>query len=189
MRKKTLLLIICFTAVHSYSQNIRFYKENIDFEIKGQYFIVKGFYYFCNIGKDTTRNIISYPFPTGSDYGKVDSVKVFNVSDKLNIKNRIEKTGLSFSLKLGPYATKLFQIVYRQKLAGRKAEYILLTTKQWGRAFEQINYKLTVPDNIKVDSLSYRPDSSYTENNKQLFVWHKKNFMPNKNMIIYFQKK
>jgi hypothetical protein len=187
MKRGLNLIIILFSIIHLYSQNPEFYHENIDFEIKGQYFYVKGDYYFSNSTKDSIKTILTYPFPSDKEYGEVDSVEVFNLSDLKNTNYKIGKAAASFAIKLGPYSAKKYRISYRHKLLGNKAEYILLTTKHWHKAFERADYRLFVPENMKIDSISYKPDSTYVRNNKQVYVWHKSNFMPDKNFYVYYK--
>lgn len=179
-----IFLILSFGNI--YSQNLEFYREDICFEIKDQYFYVDGVYYFCNVGKDSVKSLLFYPFPNDSTYGKVDSIYITSVTDSSNAILDVSQSGAQFVVRIKPYGSNKFNISYRQKISGGKAEYILLTTRQWGKPFEQVNYKLILPDNIKVLSLSYLSDSSYTINHKVVYLWHKENFMPDKNMMIEF---
>ncbi len=123
-----------------HSQHLNFYREDISFTIKDNYFYVDGDYYFCNTGKDSLNQILFYPFPIDSLYGNTDSIKITDFKFNKNIDFSIEKTGVSFVVKLNPYGTIKYNIQYRQKLLGNKAEYILLTTKQWKKPIEQVNY-------------------------------------------------
>ena len=188
MKLKNILIsgIFIFSFGQIYAQNLHFYREDITFEIKDQYFYVNGNYYFCNVGNDSIKSLLFYPFPIDSAYGKVDSVNITMVSDSSNAIQNISQSGAFFVVKIKPYGSNKFNISYRQKLLGKKAEYILLTTKQWGKPFEQVNYKLITHNNIQVQSLSYPADSNYSANKEEIYFWHKKNFMPDKNMIIVF---
>ena len=179
-------IFLIFSFENIYSQNLEFYREDICFEIKDQYFYVDGVYYFCNVGKDSVKSLLFYPFPEDSTYGKVDSICITSLTDSSNAMLDVSQSGAQFVVRIKPYGSNKFNISYRQKIVGGKAEYILLTTRQWGKQFEQINYKLTLPDNIKIRSLSYLSDSSYTIIRKVVYLWHKENFMPDKNMLIEF---
>ena len=97
--------------------------------------------------------------------------------------------GASFTIQIEPDSTAVYRICYRQELKGEKAEYILTTTQTWGRPFEQVNYTLTFPRELSLDSLSYIPDSLREESNRYIFFWYKENFMPDRNFEIHFSKK
>ena len=97
--------------------------------------------------------------------------------------------GASFTIQIDPDSTAIYRIGYRHELKGDRAEYILTTAQTWGRPFEQVNYSLTFPKELSLDSLSYTPDSLREENNRYIFFWYKENFMPSRNFIIHFSQK
>lgn len=171
-------------------QNLEFFREDITFEIKNGNFYIDGIYYFCNVGKDTVRGNLFYPFPTDSIYGHVDSVSVvcLSNSEPIEVIKNKEK-GVFFKITVDPYSVKKYRVKYKQKLLSNKAEYILVTTHSWNKPMEVANYKLIVSDSIEVDSLSYKEDSTYYENNRKIYCWKKKDFMPESNMVYIFNKK
>ena len=158
--------------------------------IEENYFYVNGLYYFRNTSNKELKQRLIYPFPQDSAYGKVDSLFVINVIDSTittNMQNG--EKGASFTIQIDPDSTAIYRIGYRQELKDKKAEYILTTTQTWGRPFEQVNYKLIFPKELKLDSLSYMPDSLRDENNQFIFFWYKDDFMPDRNFEIHFSKK
>ncbi len=186
MTLKTFLssILLLFSFGQIYTQNLEFYREDISFEIKDRHFYVDGIYYFCNVGNDSINSLLFYPFPIDSAYGEVDSIYITSMADSSNVILDVSQSGANFFVSMKPYGSNKFKISYRQKLSGGKAEYILLTTQQWGKPFEQVNYKLTLPEDSKLLSLSYSADSTYTIHHKVIYLWHKEKFMPDKNMII-----
>lgn len=172
-----------------FSQSLQFYREDLSFEIKNGYFYVDGIYNFCNNGDKGIQQVLFYPFPVDSLYGEVDSINAVDINSKSTniIVNKTEK-GLSFKVELRPYGTGKYKISYRQKLLKNKAEYILLTTQKWGRPFENAFYKLITPAQMKITSTSYSPDSTKQEGDKKIYFWTKKDFMPDKNMVFYFDR-
>ena len=147
-------------------------------------------YYFRNISDKELKQRLIYPFPQDSAYGKVDSLFVINVIDStITTNSHIGNKGASFTIQIDPDSTAVYRIGYRQELKDKKAEYVLTTTQTWGRPFEQVNYTLTFPKELSLDSLSYMPDSLREENNRYIFFWYNENFMPYRNFEIHFSKK
>ncbi|HOV10235.1 MAG TPA: hypothetical protein PLL90_00575 [Bacteroidales bacterium] len=171
------------------SQYLQFYREDLTFEIKDGFFYVDGIYNFCNNGDKEIKQVLYYPFPFDSLYGGVDSINAIDVNAKSQkiILNITEK-GFLFKIALNPYGIGKYKISYRQKLLKNKAEYILVTTQKWGTPFESSNYKLITSDNMKITSTSYIPDSTKQISDKEIYYWSKKDFMPDKNMIFYFDR-
>ncbi len=188
---KNLLLIITilFFPVINKSQELEFYGENIIFELNDGIFKVTGTYYLCNTGDKEIKQILYYPFPVNSRYyGDVNSIRISNKDSLINMTRR-DKSGIYFGLEIQPHKATEYIVSYQQKLLDNRAEYILETTKKWKRPLETADYKLIIPDNLKITGISYEPDSVLTENNGLIYIWHKKDFMPDMNMIIEFQFK
>lgn len=181
------IIVIVATASAIHAQEVEFYREDINFTISQSHFTVEGKYHFCNISTDSIRIPIMYPFPLDSLYGDVDSIQVVN----LNTGEEMEFTnyrprGIRFLLVLAPLEIAAYRIAYRQKLNAGRAEYILTTTRHWNKPFEIVNYSLTTPPDIKLDSCSYQPDSVSVSTAENQYFWKKRNFMPQKNMLFWF---
>ncbi|MEA3476126.1 MAG: hypothetical protein U9R23_06790 [Candidatus Cloacimonadota bacterium] len=190
MKIASVFLILLFFTINIYCYSLEFIREDLSFTIQDSFFCVDGIYYICNVTDKAVNNILYYPFPTDSLYGVVDSVLIYNLTDTIPIKLiKRKENGFSFKISLEPFRVAKYKIFYRQKLYGNKAEYILTTTKYWGKPLQTANFQLEIPKNIKIDSLSYKPDSCYVNQNKKYYFWQKNNFMPNKNFIILFDKK
>ena len=188
--KKLSILFILFFITDIFSLDLQFFREDLSFEIKEYHFFIDGLYYFRNTSNKELKQRLIYPFPQNPAYGKVDSLFVINVIDSTITANmQIGDKGASFTIQIEPDSTAVYRICYRQELKDKKAEYILTTTQTWGRPFEQVNYTLTFPKELSLDSLSYMPDSLREENNRYIFFWYKENFMPDRNFIIHFSKK
>lgn len=92
-------------------------------------------------------------------------------------------------MSLDPFRVGKYKIFYRQRLYGNKAEYILTTAEYWGKPLQVANFQLEIPAHVKIDSLSYEPDSVDVGQDISRYFWQKSNFMPNKNFIILFDRK
>ena len=182
-----LIVFILFISSNLYSQDLQFYREDLTFKIKDNYFYVDGIYNFCNNGKKEIEQVLFYPFPIDSIYGVVDSIKAFDINTKeIIIISKSTEQGFYFKIKLQPYGVGNYKISYRQQLLENKAEYILVTTKKWNKPFDNAQYKLITPVDLKITSISYRPDSAKQVNNNMFYYWNKKDFMPDRNMLFYF---
>jgi len=189
MRTKLLLhVLLFFSCLSLFPQNLQFYREDLNFEIKDQYFYVSGIYFFCNTSDKEIKQVLVYPFPKDSlAYGEVDSVSIVNPENN-SLVNIIKKKPdeIYFPVVVKPYKTSKYKIFYRQKILNHRAEYILITTHAWHKPFEIVNYNLRFPIDVRIDSITYQPDSIINTKNYIMFKWQKKDFMPDKNLLIWF---
>ena len=182
-----ILFSFCLPIHFVFSQNLQFYRQDMTFEIKDGFFYVDGIYNFCNNGDKKIQQVLFYPFPLDSAFGEVDSINVFDINaNSQNIIANLTEKGFNFKLALNPYEICKYKISYRQKLLKNKAEYILVTAQKWGKPFDYAFYKLITPAWMKMISISYNPDSIKQINNKVIYYWNEKDFVPPKNMIFYF---
>jgi hypothetical protein len=186
--KNLLLFATVFSfSVTGKSQGLEFYGENIAFELRDSIFKVTGIYYLCNTGDKEIKQILFYPFPADSQYyGDVNFIRISTKDTLINTLRR-DKGGIYFGVEIEPYKAREYIVTYQQKLLGNRAEYILETTKKWKQPIETADYIMVIPDNLKITGISYEPDSVLTINNDLIYRWHKKNFKPDRNMIVEFQ--
>lgn len=190
MKITSVFFIILFFSIEVYCHSLEFIQEDISFSIQDSFFCVKGIYYICNITDKPVNNILYYPFPVDSLYGIVDSVLIYNLTDTIPVKIiKRKENGFSFKISLEPFRVGKYKIFYRQRLKANKAEYILTTTKHWGKPLQTANFQLEIPNHIKIDSLSFKPDSIYVNHDISKYFWKKTDFMPDRNFIIIFDRK
>ncbi len=181
-----LLLIVLYPFQVNISQNIQFYREDITFELSKEYFKVNGNYYFRNLNFDPVKTKLIYPFPTDSIYSCADSVFALDVLIKKDKLMKVTSKAAAIELTINPFDTTVLNIGYKQKLKSGRAEYILTTTKGWGKAFERAKYNLITDTSIVIRSFSYDPDTSFINDDKFSYRWEKRNFLPEKDFIILF---
>lgn len=187
--KITLTLIFLFSAA-AYSQQITFIKEDITFRLDENYFKVDGLYWFVNKSDKNVEKLIYYPFATESELDEIDSIEVFNQSRNYKeAVKEITQNGLKYLLKTEEGDTVIYRVGYRQKVISDSVKYILTSTKEWGQALEKAEYKLIVKNKFKIKSFSYKPDQVYTIGDDKIFYWKKNNFLPEDDMIFYFDRK
>jgi hypothetical protein len=102
---------------------------------------------------------------------------------------KIDKKGAMVKLEIEAISVKTLYIGYQQKIKGNKAEYILTTTKNWGKPLESSQIELIVPTNIKVESISYSAKDTLVSDDKTHYFIHELNFMPEKNFIVNFSER
>ncbi len=187
MRFLTVSIFVVISVI-SRTQSLQFYREDISFTINNGYFYVDGIYNFCNNSDAEINKTLFYPFPQGISFGDVDSVFAMDVkNDNISVLSKYGETGAYFYINIEPYGVRSYRVGYRQRIKENKAEYILMTTRNWGSPFDNAYYKLTIPTNYIIESLSYEPDSVILNNEYKVYFWTKKDFMPDKNFIVEFK--
>jgi hypothetical protein len=171
-------------------QEIHFVKEDITFHLSRESFVVDGYYWFYNPSRVLTERLIYYPFPVVGKSSAVDSVDIFDITDgtQPKISDRTE-TGLSFVLALTGHDTALYHIAYRQKICDDSAVYILRSTQAWNRPLEYAEYKLVIEDSTVVTGFSYEPVKRYDIEGKQIFLWRRTDFMPDRDFVVHFRSR
>jgi hypothetical protein len=185
-----LIYFLLFSLSYSFlpCQKLEFFREDLTFELEADFFYVSGFYHFRNTSLQDLKTLLFYPIPQDSLYGKIDEFFTICQQDSTDQLSKSNENGFFFKVEISAKEEKNYQIGYRQKLLGNKAEYILTTTQNWRKPLETVNFLLIFPDSVKIDSLSYLPDSLHLKNGKYHFFYHKKNFMPDKNMVIWIDR-
>jgi hypothetical protein len=187
-RKNVALALFLLVYISLFCKDIDFFREDLSFELKDGFFYVQGKYYFRNNTGNEIKTLLFYPIPQDSLYGKADNFFATCEKDSTDKLTKANEKGFFFVVEIPPNSEQIYNIGYRQQMLGNKAEYILTTTQGWGKSFETANYLLSFPANVKLDSLSYMPDSLNLKNNSYHFFYHKQDFMPDKNFIIQFEK-
>jgi len=182
--------LIIFLTLHAllltlHAQDVSFYKENITMKLERDYFYVTGDYFLKTTGDRSV--VLVYPFPVDSLYGEVDTIVVYNVTENQTVEIlERRKTGVVFKADFEENSEIHLLISYRQKLLGKKAEYILKTTASWKKPLEQADYQLIVPAAMEVIDFSIPPDYVMLTGEEQVYYWSRKNYMPSVNMVFGF---
>jgi hypothetical protein len=188
MKKRSTFFILIALSLGVSGQKLTFYRENITMKIQEQQFYVSGTYYFrYNL---TDKKLLYYPFPTGDRYGNPDSVYLYDLTNNKSIEPmKQDSSGLLFLVDFSNNSDISIQISYKQPLFGNKAEYILETTKVWGKTLEEASYQLITPENIVITRFAIPPGDSITTGQDKIYIWEKYNYMPEKNMVFEFKQK
>jgi len=192
MKKQVLLvsmLIISALLWSSdlWSSDLQFFREDLSFTLTDSSLSVDGDYYFRNNSEKDIERLLFYPFPQDSLYGEVtDSFAI--TQDSINVLGKITTEGSFFKVIIPAGKERFVRVGYTHQLLANQAEYILLTTRNWGLPFEVVNYSLEFSKELKVYDFSLLPDDLTEDENKYYLSWHKEDFMPKTNFIVKFNK-
>lgn len=185
MRKNVILLCFLLAEINCFAQNVLFFeKEDITFEIKDNVFIVQGIYYF-NSNSDKEFSIL-YPFPSDSIYSKPFDISIKYINSGQQVNYKINNDSSSVAFRVLADSIQPILISYHQRLISNRARYILLTTNYWQKPLKQVDYKLVTDLDFSVKSFSIQPDKEIEIDNKKIYLWHKENFIPQKDFVIEF---
>lgn len=190
MQKLTLYILLAVIGLQNVSaQSLDFYREDLTFILDDSSFTVTGYYYFLNTSEEDEKLDMLYPFPSDDDYGEITDVYAYKHGNPLkNALMHYSKNAAIVNLEIDAGKTTMVRIGYTQELKGSKAEYILMSTKAWGKSMKEVNYTLIAPHDLKIDSLSYPPDFSNDKSGKAIYYYHKENFMPDREFEVYFSR-
>lgn len=187
MIKNCKIIFILFIFINSLSQaqELSFDSEELIFRIEENTFYVSGYYHLKNSGLNIIETALYYPFPTDSIFFPVDSVHIFDMTNRSKIENINSKSGgVIFDIKIDSTLT-LF-ISYEQKLKYKRAKYILTTTNYWKEPLSKVSYSLITPTDLEITYFSYEPDRNEIIDDRKIYYWKKMNFMPEKDMEFEF---
>jgi hypothetical protein len=179
------LLVSLSPGLHVNAQTLQFYREDIVFRLSHNTMETDAVYHFCNVGEKDIKTQLFYPFPD-STMELIDTIIINDMKTKQIIPYQKGHSGVFFGISVNAYGQASYRVFFRQRLAGQKFTYILTSTESWGRALEFANFELQVPENLKVNSLSYPPDTSFMKDNLQYYFWKKEDFMPERDFEVNF---
>lgn len=187
MKKQILVIFILIGSALLWSGDLQFFREDLRFTLTDSSFSVDGDYYFRNNSNKDLERILFYPFPQDSLYGEASEAFAFS-QDSLDVLTKISAEGSFFKVSLAGGEETYVRVGYTHQLLADKAEYILLTTRNWGVPFEVVNYSLQFPKELKIIDFSLLPDDLTEDDNNYYLSWYKEDFMPETNFIVKFNK-
>lgn len=187
--KAFLFLLLFIFSKSGYSQLPQFVGEKIEITLDSARFHINGDYFFKNTSSTPIKRNLFYPFPIDSGFSFPDSISVFSNQKNENISFIQVKNGISFPLEIPPKETVLFNVFYSQSTVNNKAEYILTTTKKWGKALEKAEFIIKIPSELELKFFSYEYDEFEKTDEYLIYKINKENFMPNKNLIMEWARR
>jgi len=167
----------------------QFVSEEISVRVHGDYCMLDGRYEFRNTEDHAALWPIFYPLLNTSSIPLADSIWIHDAVTGERLPFERGVSGVSFALNLPPSASRAVCISYRQLTPKDRMEYILTTTKRWGRPLERAIFRVVVPDSLKLTHISIPCDSLAKRGHDVEYLIRKKAFMPSSNFIIEWERR
>lgn len=189
--KIILILIAIFSIIYiivSYSnsvKNIFFYKEIINITvIQGKWVCVEGIYFYKNISKHRQNIGLRTPFPVNKThhYPSYISLEEIKQGDLKIINYSVFCGNLFNELNFLPGEEKIIVLNYKQRTDENNGTYIIKTTRSWKRPLKVAYYNITIPDNLKLISTSYKWDMEEKVEGSRIYHYIRKDFFPDKDL-------
>lgn len=190
--KRTVYWIFLFSIIITFSktasQPLHFSKETIEVKIYDGYVVVNGVYTFNTKSRNVLTRTLYYPFPITHAFHYPDSIFV---SDKNNKAIPFSKSssGIFFSLNAIPDSETTINISYLQRILSDTMKYILTTTQQWKHPLEKAEYKILLPLEFELKSLSLNPYQIDSDSAHNIYYINKENFMPETDLIVAWSRR
>jgi len=157
---------------------VQFYGEKVNITLNDNEIIIDGLYYFRNLDKACKITIL-YPFPIGLSYSYPHFIHVEEKDYKLNNK------GIYWNMNFTEHnEQQTVRVVYKQKVSLCKAEYIVITTKKWGKPLDFAEFYIDIPEYFCNFVSSYQLKEYSNNKKRKLYSFKKQMFWPDNNFIF-----
>lgn len=180
---------LTITFIFSLGQFPDFYRENINISVKDSIVEVAGYYYLFNNDVDDIKIALAYPFPINKDLKFPSVVSVFDNTHKNKIPYRKREKSISFPVPISALDSTIVLINYTQVCTNKNFEYILTSTRLWGKPLELAEFTIEIDSNLRLLSHSYDFDSTYTNKDKIYYYFKRENFLPNENINLKWERR
>lgn len=172
----TIIGIFFITFPAKAQTKISFFEEHIDFSLENNHFAINGIYSFAN---NTDRNEVQQIiFPFANETNSIDSIRIINLNTLSSIEFVKLKSSVLFKIIVPANDTVDLNIYYCQQKSTTN-RYIITSTQSWGKPLRKAVYSLSTEKELRIKSFTYQPDSVKIINDKKLYLWERKDFMPN----------
>jgi hypothetical protein len=187
MKKLHILILLSISGICIAGPGLHFVEEDLSFNIADSIFSVRGIYYFSS--ECEAPYSILYPFPNEKSMGKAYDIQIRDLEANalIDYESHLDEAFIRFKLYVDEETPVL--ITFKQRLYSSYAKYILLSTQSWKEPLRRVEYKLNIFDDIVITHFSIQPDSEVCLDFGRLFLWQRKNFMPDRDLIFEFQNK
>lgn len=182
-------VLLTITFIFSLGQFPDFYRENIHITVKDYGAEVDGYYYLFNNSVDNMKVALAYPFPISKDLRFPSEISVFDNTHKNKISYKKSKNFISFLVPISALDSTITLINYTQECTDNYFEYILTSTKAWGKPLELAEFTIGIDSNLKLISHSYNFDSTYSNKDKTYYYFKRENFLPDENIYLRWERR
>ena len=189
MRRKYIILIfLVFSFVRLSGNNVSFHEEYLDIFIKDTTCVLRGKYYLKNATGHNINFPIYYPIAIDTIQYYPESIKIQNHKGQ-PIKHSHKAKGVNFSIPLPADTIIFIEIEYKQRIVQNQFEYIVKSTRSWGKPLQYARVNIHVPKRYKLTSTSFSYNDVIKDENELIYVIERENFFPEKNIIIKWKEK
>jgi len=181
-------LFIFLLVSLSFTQDLRFFRENIEMTVQDTACTLSGVYYFKNLSDKVKKALLYYPFVINDSLPYPDKIQVSDFFNKHILPFSKTPKAVRFTIRLDPRSIRAYKVEYRQKTAFKKMEYILTTTRFWGRPFQIAEYSVLIPDTLKLIFSSFKKFNKSLVNGQRKYYIRLNRFFPHKNFIIEWKR-
>jgi hypothetical protein len=165
------------------AQPLQFSKEYIEIRISEDYSFINGAYTFSNNSNDIITRTLFYPFPVSKTNSYPDSIFVFNKDNK-EIPFAKSSSGIYFTIEALPHSETVIKVLYVQKLFSDEMKYILTSTQQWIQPLQTAEYKILLPKEFELKSISLNPFNKVHDPVYNIYYIIKENYMPETDLFV-----
>ena len=137
------------------AQSIEFFQEEIEIVVGKEHCTVYGTYYFKNLNPEEINQMIYYPFFISDSLPYPDSIRVIDPIKNSNIHYKKKNNGILLSIYMAGESLTVIKVIYIQKTAANYMEYILITTRKWGKPLEKADFIIKIPIPYRFKYCSY----------------------------------
>lgn len=184
-----MMLILAIGWGEVLPQSLQFYREVITVEVAGTHCWLKGDYFFRNSTSDTITIPLYYPLFDASPLPFPDSITVTAAGSGSAISFVRQGAGIVFVISVAAGDSAAYRVCYRQATPGHRMEYILRSTRQWRQPLEKAEYRVILPDTLRLTSVSLPMTRLWKNNRQTVFGCLRRNFLPDKNLIITWRRR
>ena len=175
------------TASPPQSTGLQFVAEKVELTIGDGQLEVVGHYTFRPSGQRAWRGRIGYPIFVTAE--QPAPAQVLLAGDKLPVRCREQSrcaAVIALELQLGESRT--ISLHYQQKLAGRRATYLLMSALRWQRPLDRATLVVRVPAAWPGVSLSYPPDQEQVDGDWRVLRLTRRDFAPDQDLVVTWEK-
>lgn len=183
------ILVVVLSSQHSAAQSIQFAREEIAVNVGGSSCWLDADYYFANHGSMAAGWSIYYPLINTDTLPFPDSIMVADASTGGALAFEKSANGVLFFLNIPPEGTRKIRVRYHQQTPAERFEYILTTTKAWGRPLERADFHIMVPDSLQLTSCSPAFDVKDKIEHATVYAISRYDFMPASNLVVQWKRR
>lgn len=170
-------------------QSLQFYREVITVEVAGTHCWLSGAYHFRNRTASPITVPLYYPLFDHAELPFPDSITVEKIGHGSAIPFVRRGTGIDFRITIPAQDSAAYRVCYRQPTPENRMEYILRSTRQWRRPLEKAQFRIILPDTLRLTSVSLPMTRLRKDARRTVYGCLRRNFMPDENLIITWKRR